>query len=79
MNKINHLRIFTHALRTALLFVAGFLVYEILIELEKKWNLINSRNKHINFLHTKILKLISLFIIDLLILYFIAICFNVHH
>ena len=33
--KINHTRIFTHALRTSLLFVAGFLIYEILVRLEK--------------------------------------------
>lgn len=39
--KINHKRIFAHALRTALLFVASFLIYEILISLEKMWNKTN--------------------------------------
>lgn len=51
--KINHTRIFTHALRTSLLFVAGFLIYEILIRLEKMWNQLNPENQLYNFYQRK--------------------------
>ncbi len=77
--KVNHVRIFTHALRTALLFVAGFLVYEILIRLEKIWNLENPGNELHHFYKRKIYKLLIIFIIDLLILYGIVILFGIHH
>jgi len=77
--KINHTRIFTHALRTALLFVAGFVIYEILVRLEKMLNLANPENQLYNFHKRKTLKLILIFIIDLLILYGIAVFFGIHH
>jgi hypothetical protein len=77
--KINHKRLFTHALRTSLLFVAGFLIYEILLRLEKMWNLKNPENKIYNFYQRKTYKLILIFIIDLLILYGIAIFFGINH
>lgn len=77
--KVNHTRIFTHALRTALLFVAGFVIYEILVRLEKKWNLANPENQLYHFYQRKIYKLILIFIIDLLILYGIALFFGVHY
>jgi hypothetical protein len=77
--KINHKRIFTHALRTSLLFVAGFLIYEILVRLEKMWNKENPENQIYHFYQRKIYKLISIFIIDLLILYGIALFFNIHY
>ncbi len=79
MMKINHTRIFTHALRTALIFVSGFLIYEILIGLEKTWNKANPENQLHHFYKRKTLKLILIFIIDLLILYGIALFFNIHH
>jgi len=53
--KINHKRIFAHALRTALLFVASFLIYEILISLEKMWNKANQENKLYYFYEKHIL------------------------
>jgi hypothetical protein len=77
--KVNHARIFSHALRTALLFVAGFLVYEILLRLEKIWNLENPDNELYHFCQRKIYKLIMIFIFDLLILYGIVILFDIHH
>ena len=77
--KINHTRLFTHALRTALLFVSGFVIYEILVRLEKRWNLANPENQLYHFYQRKTYKLILIFIIDLLILYGIALFFGVHY
>ena len=77
--KLNHTRIFTHALRTSLLFVAGFLIYDLLVRLEKIWNQANPENKVYHFYKRKVIKLVSIFIIDLLILYGIAFIFNINH
>jgi hypothetical protein len=79
MIKINHLRIFTHALRTSLLLVASFFIYELLIKLENQWNILNPQNKVQHFRLRKVLKLILIFSIDLLILYGIAIFFGIHN
>lgn len=77
--KINHSRMFTQALRTSLLFVAGFLIYDILKGLEKMWNIENPENEMYHLYIRKFYKLLLLFIIDLLILYGIAIFFKIHH
>lgn len=77
--KINHKRMFVHALRTALLFVAGFLIYEILISLEKIWNKANQENKLYYFYEKHIFRLILIFIMDLLILYGIALFLGIEH
>lgn len=77
--KLDHPRMFTHALRTSLLFVAGFFIYEVLIYLEKLWNLKNPENKMYHFYQRKLTKLILIFIIDLLILYGIAFFFKIQH
>jgi len=52
MNKINHKRIFFHALRSALLFIAVFLIYDILINLEKLWNKENPEKTKYNYYFT---------------------------
>jgi len=79
MKQIDHLRLFSLAFRTAILFVAGFLIYEILIQLEKIWNQANPGNKPYYFYKRKLYKLILIFIIDLLILYGLVILFEIHH
>jgi hypothetical protein len=79
MIKLNHSRLFSQAFRTALLFVASFLIYEILIRLEKIWNQANPDNQLYHFYKRKTYKLILIFIIDLLILYGLAIFLNIHH
>jgi len=76
--KIPHIRLFLHALRTSLLFVIGFSIYEILLYLEKQWVLKNPEHTSYFFYQRKMYKLLSLFIIDLIILYSIAIFFGVH-
>lgn len=77
--KINHKRIFAHALRTALIFVASFLIYEILISLEKMWNKANQENKLYYFYEKHIFRLILIFIMDLLILYGIVLFLGIHY
>ena len=79
MKTLNHMRLFSHALRTALIIIAGFLIYELLLQLEKTWNLKNPENKVYHFYKKKFYKLIFIFIVDLLILYSIAIFFGIHH
>ncbi len=70
--KVNHTKLFSHALRTALVLVAGFLIYDILVTLEKFYNTINPGNELYHFYLRHILKVILVFIIDLLILYGLA-------
>jgi hypothetical protein len=77
MKKINHTRLFLHALRSALLFVAGFLIYEILVSLEKLWNKMNPENSLYHFHTRKSIKFIVILIIDLLILYGLFVLFDI--
>jgi len=67
-NKTNYKRIFLEALRTAVIFVSGFLIYEFLLELEKKWNEMYPNNHMYHFHKRNSIKFIFIFIIDLLIL-----------
>ena len=76
MRNINHLRIFLNALRTAIIVVSGFIAYEILIETQKVWNLLYPHNKF-DFTKRKILKLFLIFFIDLFIIYFSLLIFNI--
>jgi hypothetical protein len=75
--KANHLRMFLNALRTALVIVAGFIAYEILLELEILWNKIKPENKTYHFINRKLYKLIIIFIIDLLLLYLVFYGFKI--
>jgi hypothetical protein len=61
-------KVFFHSLRTAIIFVAGLIVYEILVDLEKVWNIANPGNKIFNFTKRNILKFIFIFLIDLVVL-----------
>jgi hypothetical protein len=60
---------FFHAFRTAILFFAGFLIYEIFTEIEKIWNLKNPKNIQLHFYLKKIYKFVLILIIDLILLY----------
>jgi hypothetical protein len=79
MQKLHHIRLFSHAFRTALLFISGFLIYEILLNLEKLWNKKNPNNKLKHFYTRKIYKFILIFVIDLAILYGLAIFFRIYN
>jgi hypothetical protein len=77
-NKIIHHKFFLNSLRTALIFIAGFLTYEILKKMESEWNILYPNNELSHFAHRKKYHFIIIFIIDLSILYLIALLFNVH-
>lgn len=78
MIRLNHSRIFFNALRTAILFVAGFIIYELLIHMEKMWNALQPNNELMNFHKRKIIKFTAILIIDLLLLYLFALIFDIH-
>ena len=60
---------FLSALRTAIIVVSGFIAYEILLELQKTWNILYPHNTF-DFKKRKILKLFLIFLIYLFIIYF---------
>ncbi len=74
--QINHLRMFLNALRTALIIVSGFLAYDILVELEKIWNKAYPNVYH-NFVKRKLIKLLIIFLLDLILLYFVFYKFKI--
>jgi hypothetical protein len=76
--KINHSSFFLNSLRTALIFIAGFLTYELLKIVEKRWNKLYPNNEFSHFAHRKKYHFLIIFIIDLLILYSIALLFDIH-
>ena len=76
--RIIHHDFFFNALRTALIFIAGFLAYELLKILESRWNKMHPNNEVRHFIHRKIYHFIIIFLFDLFILYLIAILFDVH-
>lgn len=61
-------KVFFHSLRTAIIFVAGFIIYEILVDLEKIWNKENPGHEIFNFQKRNIFKFVFIFLIDLVIL-----------
>jgi hypothetical protein len=77
-NKLLHHKFFLHALRTALIFIAGFLSYELLKILETEWNYMYPNNKFRHFVYRKTYHFIIIFMIDLIVLYSIALLFDVH-
>ena len=62
-------RIFFHSLRTAIIFVSGFIIYEILLRLEKRWNKMNPGQKKYNFHRKNVFKFIFIFLVDCTVLY----------
>jgi hypothetical protein len=77
-SKINHSKFFFHALRSGLIFIAGFLSYEILKVMESEWNKMHPNNEVIHFAQRKSYHFIAIFIADLIILYLIVLMFNIH-
>jgi preprotein translocase subunit SecG len=65
----NYLRIFLEAFRTAVIFVSGFLIYEILLQAEKEWNKLEPSHKMYHFYKRKSIKFLLIFTIDLTILF----------
>ena len=77
-NKILHHVFFLDALRTALIVIAGFLIYEILKVIESNWNKLYPNNELIHLAHGKAYHFIIIFTFDLIILYLVALLFDVH-
>ena len=78
MVKIAHHAFFLNALRTALIFIAGFLSYELLKMLEAEWNMTHPGHELKHFANRKLYHFIVIFLIDLFIIYSIALLFDVH-
>jgi xanthine/uracil/vitamin C permease (AzgA family) len=78
MKKINHNVFFLNALRTSLIFIAGFLSYEILKIIEYEWNKLHPGHEIFHLSKKKIYLFLIIFIVDLIILYSIVLFFNVH-
>jgi hypothetical protein len=76
--KINNRKIFALALRTAIVVVISFIVYEVLINLEKILN----KNKITNKLTYEFIKRFThfavVFVSDITILYLLVFIFKVH-
>jgi hypothetical protein len=75
--KVNHLRMFVNAFRTALIIISGFIAYEILLQLEIVWNKKYPDNKANNLARRKLYKLLIIFLIDLLLLYLVFYTFRI--
>jgi hypothetical protein len=68
-NKTIHYKFFINALRTSLIFIAGFFIYELLKAIEAEWNKTHPNNELTHFAKRKTYHFIAILIIDLLILY----------
>jgi len=71
MKKIQHHLLFFSSVRSAILFLGGFILYEILLDLEKIWNKENPENIAVNYYKRNSYKFLGILIIDLMILYFL--------
>jgi hypothetical protein len=76
--QIIHHVFFLNALRTALIFIAGFLAYDLLKILESKWNKMHPNNELRHLIHRKLYHFVIIFLFDLFILYLLALLFDVH-
>ena len=66
--KINHVKFFLHALRTSIIFIAGFLSYELLKALENEWNINYPNNEIIHFSQRKLYHFIIIVVTNLIFL-----------
>ena len=78
VKKIEHSKFFLDSLRTAIIFIAGLLTYEILKVLEIEWNITHPNREMVHFAHRKSYHFIIIFLFDLSILYLIVWLFDVH-
>jgi hypothetical protein len=71
MNKKSgiHSHIFFHSLRTAVIFVAGFIIYDVLVKVEKEWNTAHPSRHVYHFSKRITLKFLMILIIDMILLY----------
>ena len=76
-NSSIHSRIFFHAFRTAFIFVAGIIIYEILVKLEKKWNKTDPSKSMFHFHKRNSIKFLFIMVIDLILLYMLHLVFRI--
>jgi predicted nucleic acid-binding protein len=76
--KINNRKIFALALRTAIVVVISFIVYEVLINLEKILNKNKITNKLTNEFIKRFTHFAVVFVSDITILYLLVFIFKVH-
>lgn len=69
MKQINKFKLFLSSFRTAIIFVASFIVYEILLEFEKIWNKEEPDRKIYNFNKRIFYKFVLIFFIDTILIY----------
>ena len=69
MKQDKYVRIFLEAFRTAVIFVSGFFIYELLLEAEKEWNKLEPLHKMHHFYKRNSIKFLFIFLIDLTILF----------
>jgi hypothetical protein len=74
---INHKKNVINAFRTALVAIAGFIIYELLLEIEKLWNELTPSKYHYNLHKRRLLHFLGIFLIDLILIYTIFYIFNV--
>lgn len=72
-----HSHIFLHAFRTAIIFISGFIIYEIFVEIEKEWNKKHPSLRIYNFSKRKIFKFLMILLIDMTLLYMLYFIFKV--
>ncbi len=74
---VNHKKNIINALRSALVAIAGFIIYELLLELEKLWNELSPSKYHYHIHKRRFLHFLGIFLIDLCLIYIIFFIFNV--
>jgi hypothetical protein len=78
MKIIKHHEFFLNSLRTAVIFIAGLLTYEILKMIEYEWNKTHPGHELFHFAKRKTFHFIVIFLVDLILLYLLALLFDVH-
>jgi hypothetical protein len=68
VKQIKHHEFFLNSLRTALVFIAGFLTYELVKILEDEWNKLHPNNELRHFVHRKSYHFVIIFFSDYFII-----------
>jgi hypothetical protein len=72
-----HKLFFLRAIKTGLIALTGFIIYEILSELEKIWNMMLPDNEYYHFYKRRFLHFLALFLMDLFLLYIFFFIFDI--
>ncbi len=75
--KVNHIKIFLSALRSALLILGSFILYDMLKEMTLIWDKLYLHKKEHEINYRKVYQLLGVFFMDLLILYLVYYIFEI--